>query len=78
MNNNGTPQNLSELYQTVGEIKGKVDTMYENLNAIIRSHEKRINDVEKNLDTLQGKAIGAGAIGGAIIATLSFLKKWFE
>lgn len=81
MNNKGIPQNLNQLYQTVGEIKGKVDAIDKKLDTIANNHEHRINAIEKSVDTFQGKAMGAGAVAGFIITIIglmiAFFKKWF-
>ena len=79
MDNNGNPQNMNQLYQTVGEIKGTVKAMDKKLDASIKNHEDRINDVEHSVDNIKGKVGIIGAIAGFVSASIIgvlFKKLW--
>ena len=74
-NNNQKP-NFYSLYQTVGKIDGKVDSILIEL----KDHQNRLNAVERTQDQIVGKisifGMMAGFIGGIITTIIAtFIKK---
>ena len=52
---------------------GKLD---EALKVLVK-HDDRINELEKGLDTLQGKATILGMVGGAIMSVIGLIIGYF-
>ena len=78
--NNENHPNFYLLFQKVGEIEGKLNTIERNLNQVVKNHEDRINNVEKDTSEMIGKSKVVGGIwgflSGAIISMIShFLKQ---
>ncbi len=72
-NNNQKP-NFYQLYQTVGNIDGKLDRALK----MLENHEKRINLVEHTQDQIVGKITLIGSIFGMIGAfVISIIKGKF-
>ena len=75
-NNNQKP-NFFSLYQTVGKIEGTVNAIKDDLTVMKKNHEDRLNDCEKDISTMQGKATAFGFIGGAIMSAIGLIISYF-
>lgn len=78
--------NLDKIYKKIGNLEGITSTGFAAINkrlditnGTIKSHEKRINDVEHSVDIMTGKAtmigIILGVLGTVIIELFNLFKK---
>lgn len=73
---------ISEIYQQVGKLQGKVDEGFyginkrlDIMNGNVADNRKRINDLETFKDNLQGRIVIIVGVMGIIVAFIgSFLK----
>ncbi len=77
--NGNTPQNLNELYQTVGFIRGKIEGIDTKLSSYCNKVEKLEDSVAYSKGKTAGIGFAAGFIGGVvgvIVGVLGFFKKF--
>lgn len=81
MQNENQKPNLYTLFQKMGQIEGKVDSIITRLDRMdgrFCAHDDRINKVEGNVDEMRGKAVMAGGITAFIISVIGVLIAWFK
>ena len=73
--NNGYEEkpNFYTLYQKVGNIDGKLDTVLKQ----IENHDTRINCIEKTQDMMVGKISIFGAVAGFVGGIITTIIGWF-
>ena len=76
--NNQQKPNFYSLYQTVGEIKGKVDAMDRKLDTATKNHEERINTLENENAIIKTKAGIVGGFFGFLTSIIVAAISWFK
>lgn len=71
MNSNNNIRSMQDLYRAVGCMEG----MMNDVCNTVKTHEKRINRVETDVDTMKGKATVWGALMGFLAGIAAILIK---
>jgi len=72
-NGNNNIRSMQDLYRAVGRMEGKMD----DVCSTVKVHDKRINRVETDVDSMKGKATVIGAFMGFVSGITVILLKLF-
>jgi len=72
------PKTFYELGMMVGEIRGTLNEVKGKVDAVAKDHDERINCVERDVATMQGKATIVGGIAGFIMGVIGLIISYFK